>query len=123
MNADKAKAYFSPRLRASTSRNCPRALPIIFIAVCCYAQSARVDPSLYLDDVKFLASQELRGRASGSPELEKAAAFLVSKYREFGIRPVPGQDYLQPFAILTGGTLGKGNRLSISSEGHATTLK
>ena len=44
-------------------------------------------PTLYLNDIKFLASPELRGRNTGSPELEKAAAFLEQHYRQLGIKP------------------------------------
>ena len=39
-----------------------------------FAATAVVDPSLYLNDIKYLASPELRGRHTGSPELAKAAA-------------------------------------------------
>ena len=48
------------------------------------AATAMVDPKLYLDDIKFLASPELRGRGTGSPELEKAATFIERDYRQFG---------------------------------------
>ena len=52
----------------------------------------KVDPNLYLDEVKYLASPALKGRATGSPELEKAAAFLARQYREFGVRPARWQE-------------------------------
>ena len=48
------------------------------------AATAPIDSTRYLDDVKFLASKEMKGRATGSPELEKAAAWIQARYKEFG---------------------------------------
>jgi Zn-dependent M28 family amino/carboxypeptidase len=101
-----------------------RLLPAVFcLAWFAYGQTAAVDPTVYLNDIKYLASPELRGRASGSPELEKAADFLIGKYREFGIQPPPGSDYRQPFTVMTGGVLGPGNRFEFTGNGHTTSLK
>ena len=88
-----------------------------------FGQPASIDPSLYLNDIKFLASQELRGRAAGSPELEKAAAFLVEQYRSFGIQPAPGQDYLQQFMVQTDVRLGAGNHFGTTQNGRESDLQ
>ena len=87
-----------------------RLLPILPVAAwLAIAATPAVDPTLYLDDVKFLASPELRGRATGSPELEKAAAFLAAKYREFGLKPATGSSYYQDFPVTLSGKLGPNN--------------
>jgi hypothetical protein len=86
------------------------------------AATATIDPNLYLNDVKFLASPELRGRVTGSPELERAAAWLEHHYRELGIKPA-GENYLQPFPVTTDAALGKGNRFQFTENGTATTLQ
>ena len=80
------------------------------LAAAALAATATVDPDRYLNDIKFLASPELRGRGTGSPELEKAAAFLERHYRQLDIRPA-GKSYLQPFPVTTDAALGKSNRL------------
>ena len=41
-----------------------------------------------MSDVRYLASPELKGRATGSPELEKAARFIEAKFQSFGLKPV-----------------------------------
>ena len=78
-----------------------------FVGLCVvtllYAATPSIDPKLYLDDVKYLASPELKGRATGSPELEKAAAFISGKFKEFGLNPGDGKDYYQAFAVTTSG--------------------
>ncbi len=86
------------------------------------AATATIDPNLYLNEIKFLASPELRGRGTGSPELERAAGYLERHYRELGIKPA-GKDYLQPFPVTTDAVLGKTNRFQFTENGRATTLQ
>src|SRR5258705_805526 len=88
-----------------------------------YSATPAIDPSLYLNDVKFLASPELKGRATGSPELEKAAAFIAGKFLEFGLKGPGGKDYFQPFQATTATRLGKANHLRFQENGRTTTLQ
>jgi hypothetical protein len=98
-------------------------LAALFLSAVAFAATATVDPKLYLDDIKFLASPELRGRVTGSAELEKAAAFIERDYRQFGIKPVPGSaGYLQPLQVTTDAALGKANHFKFSENGRSTTL-
>ena len=92
------------------------AAPLIFAA------TAAVDPKLYLNDIKYLASDELKGRLTGSPELEKAAAFISAKFREFGLQPLNGKSFYQPFPAVTAAKLGSANRFRFTAAGHTTAL-
>ena len=38
--------------------------------------------------IDYLASDEMRGRANGSPEMKLAAAWLSERFKEFGLKPV-----------------------------------
>src|SRR5689334_19570092 len=80
--------------------------------------AAAVDPNAYLEDIKFLASPALKGRASGSPELEKAAAFIAAKFQSFGLKPADGRNFYQAFEITTDARLGKANRFHFSDAGR-----
>ena len=84
--------------------------------------TATIDPAAYLNDVKFLASPELRGRVTGSPELEKAAAFIAAKFHEFGLKPLEGKSYYQAFPVTTDAQLGEANRFRFTEDGRATAL-
>jgi hypothetical protein len=97
--------------------------PVLCVTASLYAADAKVDPNLYLNDVKYLASPELKGRATGSPELETAARFLAGKYREFGVKPADGRNYLQSFPVTTEAKAGPRNRFSFTENGHSTTLQ
>src|SRR5215831_10812362 len=86
-----------------------------------FAATAAIDPALYLSDVKFLASPELRGRNTGSPELTKAATYLEKHYKQLGIKPA-GKSYLQSFPVTTDAAIGKDNKFQFTESGHTTTL-
>lgn len=43
--------------------------------------------------IYFLASDELRGRNTGSPEIDIAAAYLANSFRRYGVKPVNGSYY------------------------------
>ena len=55
------------------------------IAVSAFA--ADINPQAFLADVQYLASPELKGRATGSPELEVAAKFIADKFAADGLKP------------------------------------
>lgn len=40
----------------------------------------------------FLAADEMRGRDTGSPEIDIAANYIASYFRQLGIKPAPGAD-------------------------------
>src|SRR5215471_2387967 len=97
------------------------ALAVAFAALA-FGAVITIDPKLYLDDVKYLASPELRGRLTGSPELEKAAAYLRAKYERFGLESVGGS-YEQAFQVTTDAKLGLGNKFSFTDKGKLVTLR
>src|ERR1043165_5907958 len=90
------------------------------LVLCTVAFSARmaIDPNQYLNDIKFLASPEMKGRATGSPELEKAASWIAGRFKEFGLKTS-----LQAFPVTTEAALGKGNQLRVTEGGHTELLK
>src|SRR5436189_6320775 len=82
-----------------------------------------IDPQRYLAHVKFLASDAMRGRATGSPELEKAAAYIAKQFKAAGLQPFDGKSYLQSFPVTTNAKLGTTNRFEYTEKGKTTTLK
>ncbi|MDB5206938.1 MAG: family metallo-hydrolase [Flavisolibacter sp.] len=47
-----------------------------------------------------LASDEMRGRKTGSPEIDKAADFIAGEFKKAGLQPLAGDSYLQEFVML-----------------------
>ncbi|MDP9055249.1 MAG: M28 family peptidase [Acidobacteriota bacterium] len=76
----------------------------------------------YLNHIRFLASPEMRGRESGSPELEKAARYIAGQFKAAGLKPVEGKNYLQAFEVTTSAKLGKTNRFDFTSGSDRESL-
>ena len=72
------------------------------------------DPKRYLDHVKLLSSEEFKGRATGTPELEKAAGYIAKQFKSAGLQPFNGKSYLQPFPVTTNARLGRNNHFTCS---------
>jgi len=74
----------------------------------------------YLEQVKYLASDEMKGRGDGSPELDKAADYIASQFRLWGLRPMgDSNSYFQRFEITTGTLAGRKTELQV----NRTSLK
>ena len=82
----------------------------------------RIAPQAYLDHVKYLSSDELKGRATGTPELDKAAKYIAGKFKSFGLKPVAGS-YLQTFQVTTQMKIGDGTRFAYTLDGATSALK
>ena len=73
-------------------------------------------PGLALAPLRFLASDELMGRATTRPEIHIAARYISEQFRSFGLKEMAGtQDYVQSFKLRmispsTNGSLVVGNK-------------
>jgi hypothetical protein len=68
----------------------------------------------YQQHVSFLASDQLKGRGNGSPELERAAEYIATQFRSFGLQPAgDGGTYFQKFDITVGAEFGSKNTLQV----------
>jgi hypothetical protein len=85
-------------------------------------RGAGISPETYLNDVKYLASPELQGRATGTPELEKAGAFIASQFKSFGLKPLSGSSFELAFPAELGAHPGPDNTLAASASGERRTL-
>jgi hypothetical protein len=95
----------------------------LFLALAGGLLAAELSPTEYLGYVKYLASPEMRGRATGSPELEQAAAFIRAEFRSLNLKPLNGESYYQDFEVTTSALLGSRNQLKYSDGHEKQTLK
>jgi hypothetical protein len=74
--------------------------------------------------VKYLASEELQGRGSGTPGADKAARYIADEFRKSGLKPAgEGGTFFQTFPVFTGVKLGERNRLILKAGKVALTPK
>lgn len=86
--------------------------------------SSRFDGARVKKDITYLASQELKGRGLGTPELDKAADYLAKQLKDAGLKgAMPDGSFFQPFEIATDVKLGPDNRLELCSPTTCLRLK
>src|ERR1700683_3770250 len=79
--------------------------------------AADINPDQYLSHVRYLASPELKGRATGSSGLEKAAHYIAAQFRSFGLSPTE-----LPFPVALGAPLGNKNHLKLKEPNESRPL-
>jgi hypothetical protein len=68
----------------------------------------------YSQHVTLLASEEMKGRGNGTPELERAAEYIAREFRAYGLKPAgDGNSFFQKFEITTGTAFGSKNSLAV----------
>lgn len=84
---------------------------VVFLAV------AQPNPEITADElrahVKYLASDELEGRGSGTGGNRKAAEYIARHFKQYGLKPAGDTGtYFQEFEFVSALKLGDGNALS-----------
>jgi hypothetical protein len=100
------------------------ALVLCAAAVLAADTRSAIDPSSLIQHVKFLSSDELQGRGNGTPGLERAAEYIASQFKGAGLQPAgAGGSWFQPFELVTGLTVGEGNRLAVRANGRSVSFE
>ncbi|MDI6766761.1 MAG: M28 family peptidase [Bacteroidota bacterium] len=73
--------------------------------------------------IRFLASDELKGRRAGDPGNTEAAKYIAQKFQEYGLTPA-GDDktYYQNFSFVSATKVGERNKLAITMNGNSFDL-
>ena len=68
-----------------------------------------------MSHIRYLASDELEGRLTGSPGAEKAAQYIAEQFARRNLLPLGDEaSYFQEFSFVSGMRLGSGNSLEVS---------
>jgi aminopeptidase YwaD len=80
-----------------------------------------ISASEVFQDIRYLSSDELSGRLSGTPGAEKAAEYVAREFQQLGLTTRQGH-YQQAFSFVSGMKLGPENRLTVTmGTGDAAT--
>lgn len=111
-------------------------LVLLLLAQAVRAASPEIDANRLLAHIRFLASDDMKGRADGSPELNRAADYIAAQFKEIGLAPggdlsaeapnataglptearsakVGNRGWFQPFELVAGLTVGRNNELVV----------
>ena len=88
---------------------------ILFTYVSTYTQTIS-SPEITADEIKqhitYLASDELKGRDSGTEEIKAAAIYISDEFKNCGLEPIFNGDFLQEFSFIKTIELTDKNNLS-----------
>jgi hypothetical protein len=77
----------------------------------------------FLEPIKFLASDKLKGRGDGTKELDEAADYIAKRFQKYGLRPAGDNGtYLQRFKITVGAQMGPNNSMVYQNGATRTAL-
>src|SRR5688572_7270400 len=97
---------------------------VLVVLLAAGATARDIQPDALLEHIKFLSSDEMKGRANGTEELERAADYIAQQFKAGGLRPGGRNDsWFQPFDLNAGLTVGRDNTLTIESQGKSVRLE
>lgn len=88
----------------------------VFSILLVNAQTTRINAMDLQRYVEFLASDSLKGRKPGTPEMEVASDYIKGHFQKAGLKLL-GEDGFQWFEIVADVKLGKGNNLGFEETG------
>ncbi|MGK9369454.1 M20/M25/M40 family metallo-hydrolase [Melioribacter sp. Ez-97] len=91
------------------------------------AQKKWSDPSISVKDLKahlyYLASDDMKGRFSGSPEERIAADYIRNQFESYGLEPLFDGNYFQDFPFVERLELTSNNSAELNINEHKVSLK
>lgn len=66
------------------------------------------------EHINYLASDELKGRGTGTEECHMAAKYIENEFIQYGLKPLFGNSYYQEFPFISSIELTKNNRFTIT---------
>jgi len=102
-------------------------LPLSFSALA-HVKSTNISFETMTKDITYLASDELKGRASFSPEIDQAADYISQRFNEIGLKPMSGAtSFKQTFSITNIAPVSisadlNGEQISAENIGIASTM-
>ncbi|MGH9338784.1 MAG: M28 family peptidase [Acidobacteriota bacterium] len=77
-----------------------------------------------LGHLRYLASDEMRGRGNSQPELQVAAEYIARNFQKYGLKPAGlNGSFFQEFEIVAGHSLGEKAQIQVVLEGEELQLK
>ncbi len=99
---------------------------IFLTSISTFAQDIS-SPDITSEEIKehitFLASDELKGRDSGTDEIMEAAEYIADEFAEYGLEPAFDGDYFQTFSFIKTIRLTEKNSMTITADGEDINLQ
>ncbi len=83
---------------------------------------SQIMPDSLASYIKFLSSDQLEGRLTGTPQAAEAAQWIASKFNSYGLKPL-FPDYFQKYDFNAKAVLGEDNSLSFAIGGTSLATR
>jgi hypothetical protein len=98
------------------------AIVVLLATSSALAQGSTDNP--LMGHLRYLASDELKGRGNGTPELDEAADYIAELFREYGLVAAGNETtYFQEFDVSMGRSLGPQNQVTLEIETEQIQLQ
>jgi len=101
-------------------------LIVLLFSISTFAQKIS-DPEITDEEIKahidYFASDELKGRDSGSEEIFEAAEYIADEFAEYGLKPAFDGNYFQEFPFVKTIELTENNNLTFNANGKEISPK
>jgi len=95
------------------------AIAVVLAGIASAGAPAEIASDTLLQHIRFLSSDDLRGRGNGTSGLEVAGEYVAAQFKAVGLQPGGTNGaWFQPFELVAGLTVGSGNTLTVSNEGR-----
>lgn len=105
-------------------------LLIVFILLLCGSSfpqvkehKSEITAKEIIDHISYLASDVMKGRASGSNEIKVAANYIKDQFKLFGLKPMVKNSFFQEYSFVSDVKASKNNALSFKVNGKEIKLK
>jgi hypothetical protein len=100
--------------------------PLVLL-LCSVSLLAAVDYAaegkLWWAHIEFLASDDMRGRDTGSPEFRKATEYVAGKFEKLGLKPAGTSAYFQPIKFETRTLIPAESSIELVRDGKRETVE
>ena len=79
-----------------------------------FQQNPKITEAELAEHIKYLASDELKGRYPGTPESKMAQDYIINQYKLNNLSPIDENDYLQKFDFVNAVETGANNNFSVN---------
>jgi hypothetical protein len=73
--------------------------------------------------IRYLASDEMRGRLTGSPEYDRAANYVIDRFKSYGLKPAGAEGWLQPVSFIEQRVIAGQSRAALVADGVEQPLR
>jgi len=96
---------------------------LLTVGVVAAGEPTDIAPNALLEHIKFLSSDDLKGRGNGTPGLETAGEYVARQFKAVGLQPGGSiGEWFQPFELIAGLTVGSVNTLSVGDRGRTVNF-